>query len=85
MNITENYWSNSDYKCRYCRKLQAGGLLKGISINLQIAHGMKQHRVTLIKQIDNFSGRVGRPPLLLGELKLFLKKLNKAIKQHDNK
>ena len=82
-NITENYWANSDYKCKYCRTLQAGGFCKSLTINKQFAHGMKQHRVALLKQIDSYTGRVGRPPLLLAELKLFLKALNKSIKKHD--
>jgi hypothetical protein len=46
---------------------------------------MKQHRVTLIKQIDSYKGKVGRPPKIVAELKLFLKKLNKTIKQHEKK
>ncbi|OWS71475.1 hypothetical protein CBI30_06965 [Polynucleobacter aenigmaticus] len=84
-NISNNKFLRSDYRCKHCSTLQAGGLCHSLPINKQFALGMKQHRVDLLKKIDSYKGKVGRPPKIVAELKLFIKKLNKAIKEHEKK
>jgi len=85
VNIVESRFNRSDYKCFLCRKVQMGSFSKTLPIAQQFAHGMKMHRVKLNKQINSLTGKVGRPPKLITELRLFLKQLNKTIKHHEKK
>ena len=82
-NITEARFKRSEYLCISCKYIRAGSYSKVKPINQQLAHGMKIYRVKLIKLIDSFTGRVGRPPNLINELKLHLRSINRSIKKHE--
>lgn len=83
-NITTSRLKRSEYICTSCKYIRAGSFSKTKTIDQQLAHGIKIHRVRVIKFITSLTGRVGRPPKLLAELRLHLRSINRSIKRHDN-
>ena len=84
-NILATRFARAEYICTACKYIRGGKTFakNGMTIEKQLAHGMKIFRVKLLNQIESLSGRRGRPSNLLAELKLFLKDLNNSIKRYD--